>query len=152
MNVAAFGSISRPAGQRDYSRLDTIISLGFTILLSDGAGTDEEIQAHVAALGYTNVVVYHNGARGGLPRRNLGGWPTVLVHGSYTDKDARMCSDCDAGLAYWNGRSRGTRRNIEQLRGEGKKVRVVTPCEARPDTPAGGDDLATALLEDAGGM
>jgi hypothetical protein len=73
--------------------------LGFTILVSDGAGTDEEIQGHLAARGYRDVLVYHNGARAGMPRRNLGRWPTVLVHGSYTDKDTRMCSDCDSGLA-----------------------------------------------------
>ena len=151
MKVATFGSIGIRLRAADTARVDVGISLGFTFLVSDAAGADDEIQAHLASRGYRNVAVYHNGSRAGMPRRNLGAWPTVLVRGSYTDKDARMCADADAGLAFWNGRSTGTARNIGQLRRSGKKVRVVSPG-TRPAPTAPVDPLVAALLEDAGGM
>lgn len=125
-SVTAFGSINTELGSAEYARLDAIISLGLRLLVSDAPGADEQIQRHLAGCGYERVVVYHNGrGPGGGPRRNLGGWPTVQVAGSYEAKDARMCSDADAGLAFWNGRSRGTGSNIKQLRAEGKRVRRV---------------------------
>jgi hypothetical protein len=147
MRVAVFGSIKYRLSAADLRRIDAIISLRFTALVSDAEGADEQIQRHLVERGYRNVVVYHNGARGGGPRRNLGGWDTVLVPGSYTDKDIRMCADADAGLAFWNGRSRGTGRNVSQLRSEGKKVRMVSPG---PSAPASQDTLVSALLADAG--
>ena len=125
-SVTAFGSINTRLGARDYARLDAIVSLGLRVLVSEAPGADEQIQEHLARRGYEHVVVYHNGrGPGGGPRRNLGGWPTVRVRGSFEDKDRRMCGDADAGLAFWNGSSRGTGRNIRQLRAEGKGVREV---------------------------
>lgn len=61
-----------------------------------------------------------------------------------------MCADAQAGLAFWNGRSRGTARNVTQLRREGKKVRVVSAF-AHPPATVSADPLFDALLEDAGG-
>lgn len=151
MDVAAFGSIGYRMTAQDYTRLDAIIVLGYRILVSDADGTDSQIQQHLAARGYSDVVLYHNGVRQGEPRRNLGGWPTVLVRGSFTDKDARMCADAGAGLAFWNGRSKGTGRNIAQLRRDGKKVRVVSPC-APEAIPVANDSLFAALMEDAEGI
>lgn len=125
--VTAFGSIDVELRPCDYERLDTIIILGLTLLISDAPGADDQIQRHLASGGYRNAVVYHNGrGRNGEPRRNLGGWPTVRVSGSYTMKDERMCRDADAGLSFWNGRSSGTQRNVRQLQDEGKPVREVT--------------------------
>lgn len=149
MDVAAFGSIAYRLTAPDFLRLDRVIALGFTILVSDANGSDEQIQQHLVARSYPHVTVYHNGVRGGGPRRNLGGWPTVLVGGSFTDKDIRMCADAGAGLAFWNGRSTGTSRNVAQLRREGKKVRVVSPS-ARAAVSVSSDPLFEALLEDAG--
>lgn len=151
MDVAAFGSIGYHMTASDFARLDAIITLGFTILASDADGADTQIQQHLAARAYRRVVLYHNGVRQGEPRRNLGRWPTVLVRGSFTDKDARMCADAGAGLAFWNGRSKGTARNIAQLRRDGKKVRVISPCS--PQTvPAATDSLFAALMADAEGI
>ena len=147
MKVAVFGSIRHRLSAADTARLDAIISLRYTILASDAPGVDEQVQAYLAARRYPNVLVYHNGSRGGGPRRNLGGWRTVLVPGSFTDKDVQLCADAEAGLAFWNGRSSGTWRNVSQLRGEQKKVRVVSPV---PRAPAPADGLVSALLEDAG--
>ena len=125
-SVTAFGSIKTRMGSGEYARLDTIISLGLKLLISDAPGADEQIQQHLARRGYRNVVVYHNGrGRDGGPRRNLGAWPTIRVHGSFEVKDQRMCGDADAGLAFWNGYSDGTDRNMKQLEAEGKRVRRV---------------------------
>jgi hypothetical protein len=151
MDVAAFGSIGYRMTSPDFARLDAIITLGFTILVSDADGADTQIQQHLAARAYRRVVLYHNGVRQGGPRRNLGGWPTVLVRGSFTDKDARMCADAGSGLAFWNGRSKGTGRNIAQLRRDGKKVRVVSPCAPQAATVEN-DSLFAALMEDAEGI
>jgi hypothetical protein len=125
-SVTAFGSINTRLGSGELARLDAIISVALRILISEAPGADEQIQEHLARCRYEDVVVYHNGlGPGGGPRRNLGGWTSVQVTGSFEDKDRRMCRDADAGLAFWNGSSRGTRRNIRQLRDEGKLVRVV---------------------------
>jgi hypothetical protein len=116
-SVTAFGSIKTRLGSDEYARLDTIISLGLQVLVSEAPGADDQIQRHLASRGYRNVVVYHNGrGPGGGPRRNLGGWDTVRVGGPFEAKDERMCRDADAGLAFWNGDSRGTGRNMRQLR------------------------------------
>ena len=124
MIVTVFGSISvRSLTAEERTRVETIASLGATILLSDAAGVDAAVQALLAERGYRNVHVYHRGAR---PRCNIGQWPAVAVPGTYTDKDRAMCSAAGCALAIWDGRSKGTRRNLDQLRREGKRVRLVS--------------------------
>lgn len=124
MKVAVFGSIS--IGQllpAERSRVMRLVELRAQVLLSDAPGVDLAVQHILAAARYRNVVVYHRGAK---PRNNVGGWPTVAVQGSFTDKDSAMCRAAECALAFWDGRSRGTRRNLEQLAREGKSVRRVT--------------------------
>lgn len=125
-SVTVFGSIKTTLGPPEYARLDAIIGLGLAVLVSDAPGADEQIQQHLARRAYPNVLVFHNG-RGpdDGPRRNLGKWATIGVEGPYSAKDALMCSEADSGLAFWNGRSRGTRENIRHLRALGKPVRQV---------------------------
>lgn len=122
MKVVVCGSISiRALPSEALRRLGTIVGLGATVLVGDAPGTDAAFQAVLRSRGYRDVQVYH---RGGAPRNNLGGWPTVRVAGTYTDRDRRMCADADYGLAVWNGTSPGTRRNILQL---GPRMAVVRP-------------------------
>lgn len=46
-------------------------------------------------------------------------------------KDKAMIEACDAGLAVWDGQSRGTQANINALRNSGKPVYVYrTDIEA----------------------
>jgi hypothetical protein len=124
MKVAVFGSISiarlLPA---ELGRVKRLVELGAAVLLSDAPGVDLAVQRILADADYRNVVVYHRGQR---PRNNVGAWPTIAVPGSYTDKDRTMCGAADCALAFWDGSSRGTRRNLEQLKREGKPVRLVT--------------------------
>jgi hypothetical protein len=49
----------------------------------------------------------------------------VAAQGSYADKDSAMCRAAECALAFWDGVSRGTHRNLEQLAREGKAVRRV---------------------------
>lgn len=96
------------------------ISLGCEIEIGDeDTGCDCLFQQVLANPRYPNVRVWH---RGGAPRVNLGGWPTVPVHGSYTERDRRMCAASDFGIATWDFRSPGTGRNIRQL---GRRMRVI---------------------------
>lgn len=120
MIVVICGSISiRRLPHEGRVRIGTIINLNAQVLVGDAFGVDLEVQQELNSRGYRNVVVYH---RGEVPRNNVGGWPTVAVQGSYTDRDRRMCGDADYGLAIWDGISRGTGRNITQL---GARMRVV---------------------------
>ena len=121
--VAVFGSIG--AREIPLERLDRAMELRLRFLVRDAKGADLLVQRRLLERGYTYVVVYHNGARDGGPRHNLGGWAEVFVSGPYSAKDEAMCRDADCGLAFWNGVSRGTGRNIGQLRAAGRPVGVV---------------------------
>jgi hypothetical protein len=123
MIVTVFGSIGIGSLRDDErARVEKLIALGAQILVSDAPGVDSAVQSVLAAAGYREVKVYHRGAK---PRCNQGNWPTVSVAGSYTDKDAAMCKAAEAALAFWDGQSKGTRRNLRQLQAEGKRVRLV---------------------------
>ena len=91
--------------------LDKIRELGFTVLVGDCHGVDTLVQRHLK--GYRKVVVFHIGER---PRNNHG-FDTVQVSGSkQSDKDAAMAADANYGLAVWDGRSTGTKKNIERVK------------------------------------
>lgn len=123
MVVTVFGSISiKSLSGAERARVAKLIEIGAEILVSDADGVDAVVQSILAAAGYRNVRVFHRGSR---PRCNTGQWPTVAVAGSYTDKDQAMCSAAECALAFWDGSSRGTQRNLAQLRREAKRVRLV---------------------------
>jgi len=128
MIVTVFGSISiSHLTAEERARIQRLVELGAEILVSDAPGVDLAVQKILSEAGYRTVKVYHRGPK---PRNNVGGWPTVSVAGSYTDKDRAMCAAAECALAFWNGRSKGTRRNLEQLQREGKRVRLVRRDEA----------------------
>lgn len=123
LRVTIYGSIRiRTLDERALGQIDRVRATGAVVLVSDAPGADSLVQQELHRAGYRDVVVYHNGARGGRPRNNVGDWPEVHVPGTHTAKDRAMCAAADYGLAFWDGRSPGTRRNNEQLRG---RVRVV---------------------------
>lgn len=43
----------------------------------------------------------------------------------YIDKDIEMSNKCDVGICFWNGKSQGTRMNIERLNKLNKAVKVI---------------------------
>jgi adenine-specific DNA-methyltransferase len=105
---------------RAIEQVETLISLQCDIEIGDQpTGADRRFQDMLAERGYPRVRVWHCGA---APRVNVGGWPTVPVPGSYTERDRRMCSAADYGIAVWDHRSPGTGRNVRQL---GRRMRVI---------------------------
>lgn len=105
---------------RAIEQLETAISLECEIEVGDEpTGADHLFQRALAERQYTRVRVWH---RDGTPRVNVGGWPTVPVRGSFTERDRRMCAASDFGIAVWDFRSPGTGRNVRQL---GRRMRII---------------------------
>ena len=82
-------------------------------------------QAYLAEREYPHVVVY---CTAGECRNNVGGWPLNAVEYQgrdrglefYTAKDDAMLRDADYGLFAWDGKSKGTLRNIRIMAEQGK--------------------------------
>jgi hypothetical protein len=130
MIVTVFGSISiSQLTAEERARVQRLVELGAEILVSDAPGVDLAVQTVLSEAGYRNVKVYHRESK---PRNNVGGWPTVAVAGSFTDKDHAMCAAAECALAFWDGRSKGTRRNLEQLQRERKRFRLVRRDQPSP--------------------
>ncbi|HEU4558124.1 MAG TPA: hypothetical protein VFS20_09750 [Longimicrobium sp.] len=123
MIVTVFGSISiKTLVPAEHARVVRLMELGAHILVSDAWGVNLAVQQILARAGYRRVTVYHCGVK---HRHNVGNWQTIAVRGRFEDKDRAMCSAAEYGLAIWDGVSRGTSRNVKQLRSEGKRVREV---------------------------
>ena len=133
-------------------RLDRIIAEGHSVLVGDANGADKIVQKHLADHRYADVVVYCTGMR---CRNNVANWPThptpppAGVHGGfefYAAKDRAMASDATHGLMLWDGESRGTFTNINNLVSEGKPVVVyVGPSKSFMNVKTQSD--IDALLE-----
>jgi len=101
-------------------RLDNIIDKRLCVLVGDANGFDRAAQAYLADRGYTEVVVY---CTAGKCRNNVGGWPiqSVEYYGKdrgrdfYTAKDDAMLRGADFGLFAWDGKSKGTLRNVRKM-------------------------------------
>lgn len=105
--------------QNAIDSLNKIIDLGFDIVVGDCSGVDKLIQEYLYNHNYQNVTVYHINNK---PRNNVG-FKTVKVQGrSYSAKDIAMCQIADYGLVIWDGKSKGTKANIERI----KKTKVIT--------------------------
>ncbi len=99
-------------------RLDNIIDRKLCVLVGDANGFDRAAQAYLADRSYREVVVY---CTAGICRNNVGNWPIHAVGylGTdrglefYTAKDDAMLSIADFGFFAWDGKSRGTLRNVQ---------------------------------------
>lgn len=114
-------------------RLDNIIEKRLRVLIGDANGFDRAAQAYLAEHGYREVVVY---CTAGVCRNNVGDWEkhSVEYHGRdrgfefYTAKDDAMLRDADYGLFAWDGKSKGTLRNVSNMAEQGKPSSVyVSP-------------------------
>lgn len=101
-------------------RLENIIDKRLCVLVGDANGFDRAAQAYLAGRGYREVVVY---CTAGQCRNNVGDWPVHAVeyHGKdrgrqfYTAKDDAMLREADFGLFAWDGKSKGTLRNVRKM-------------------------------------
>jgi len=116
-------------------RLDNIIREKFRVLVGDANGFDRAAQAYLAEHGYRSVVVY---CTNGECRNNVGDWPKHAIEYQgrdrglefYTAKDDAMLHDADYGLFSWDGKSKGTLRNIRKMAEQGKPSAVyVSPIK-----------------------
>jgi hypothetical protein len=109
-------------------RLDDLMHRRCLILIGDANGADKMVQQYFSDQGYRDVVVYcmsHS-------RNNLGEWPVRKVESDsktrgfayYAAKDLAMAQDAKCGVMLWDGASKGTLNNIQNLIGAGKKVLV----------------------------
>ena len=115
------------------ARLDDLIERHCIIFVGDANGADKAVQQHFAQRGYEHVIVYCMDEC----RNNLGKWPTKNVSkpsarrdfSYYAAKDHAMATDAKCGIMLWDGKSKGTLNNIQQLVGSGKKTLVFLATE-----------------------
>jgi hypothetical protein len=101
-------------------RLNNIMDKRLCVLVGDANGFDRATQAYLADSGYREVFVY---CTLGVCRNNIGDWPirAVEYHGKdrglefYTAKDDAMLREADYGLFAWDGKSKGTLRNVRMM-------------------------------------
>ncbi|NQE38482.1 hypothetical protein [Microcoleus asticus] len=104
--------------------LNRIMDLKFSIILGDASGVDKLVQEYLRNSNYLDVKVYFALWSGNGKPRNVTGFQTVGIPGSYVERDKMMCSVCDYGLALWDGISRGTKDNIDRTKGKTKIIRI----------------------------
>lgn len=110
------------------AKLNSVVRKNYRILIGDANGADKAVQQHLHKMRYQNVIVFCMGES----RNNLGDWPTRYVRSDdatrgfayYSRKDVMMADESDCGLMLWNGKSKGTLRNIHHLLQEDKTVLV----------------------------
>jgi len=126
------------------AKLDELIGRQCLIFIGDANGADKAVQQHFARRRYEHVLVYCMDQC----RNNVGNWPTKNVSGPstrrdfafYAAKDQAMVQDARCGIMLWDGKSKGTLNNIQQLIASGKKTlvylatdkafhKIVTPHE-----------------------
>ena len=109
--------------------LDRVCREGYEVLVGDCGGVDRLVQEYLHEQGYTNVTVYVSGDR---VRNNVGTYPVRHINAEgmsgfefYRQKDIAMANDADCALMFWNGKSKGTRCNTEDMERQGKPVAVI---------------------------
>lgn len=97
--------------------LDRIMEKQLDVIVGDAPGVDDLVQQYLASKDYQKVKIYYAMLQGrGKARNAIAGWELVGVPGSYVDRDKMMCSICRWGLALWDGKSWGTKQNIERVK------------------------------------
>ena len=109
--------------------LDTVCGKGYEVLVGDCFGADRLVQKYLYERAYSKVKVY---ASGGRERCNEGGYPVVYVSAEgktgfefYRQKDIAMSIAADHALMFWDGVSKGTSCNIEDMMRQEKFTAVI---------------------------
>jgi hypothetical protein len=131
MKIFIFGSISiKTLDSQAISLLDSIMANGQAVLTGDAFGVDKLVQQYLFEHNYQSVIVYY---AGDTIRNNVGNWQTRQINNGnnlkgrklYQLKDTAMAQDADCGLMIWDGKSRGTKFNIEKMSKLGKKITLL---------------------------
>lgn len=110
--------------------LDGAIKEQAHFLIGDADGVDSLVQSYLKEQDYNDVTIYHTGEK---LRNNLRDWEVVSVPNpeglegreKYTLKDIAMSKDSDQALMIWDGQSKGTLRNIQDMKDQEKEYEVV---------------------------
>lgn len=101
------------------AKLSEMMKKGSEILIGDCGGIDSAVQQFFADKKYNNVTVY---ATDGIVRNNAGSFNVKAVPSNgavgfefYRKKDSAMAKDADNGFMIWDGKSKGTGKNINEL-------------------------------------
>ena len=119
------------------------------IFVADANGADKAVQQHLANRSYPHVLVYCMDRC----RNNLGDWPTKQLtrpgvrknFAYYAEKDAAMAEDAQCGVMLWDGKSKGTLNNIQNLISSGKKALVYLAQDKAFHSLSSQDDLHALL-------
>ena len=101
-------------------RINSVVKNGHLVLVGDAPGVDTLVQ-RVLRGRTKQVLVYYSGSKA---RNNVGNWKEVRIPGPHTAKDQAMQQRADYGFAIWDGRSKGTKANIEALKQRNRKCLV----------------------------
>lgn len=124
-------------GSKNIGRLSTtvkkmlcsIIRSNHHILIGDCYGIDLAVQHFLNEQKYDSVTVY---TACNCARHNVGGWKETNIatdnvgFTAHREKDNAMANACNFGIMIWNGSSKGTFANIEDLKTLGKKAVVIS--------------------------
>ncbi len=116
--------------QETINALEEICLQGCEILIGDCFGADCLVQKFLCERGYNNVTIY---ASEGKVRHNKGCFPVKAVSVNrningfeyYRQKDIAMAKDADCALMLWDGRTKGTLCNIEDMKSLNKPIKVI---------------------------
>ena len=98
---------------------------GHEILIGDCYGADWAVQRFLAERKYENVTVFTACPRA---RNNIGGWLERRIvteqvgFPAHRAKDKVMIEDCDFAIMIWDGKTKGTGMNIDELNRIEKRV------------------------------
>jgi len=140
MNIFISGSISiNKLPPLALEKINAIIAKNYTILIGDAKGVDLLVQEYLLKKKYNNVIVYFTGEN---IRNNVGNWESnKIIMGTdnkkgrelYTVKDKAMANDADYGLMIWDGKSKGTLGNINEMKKQNKHFYVILNGEIVDD-------------------
>ena len=117
--------------------LDIVCEKGYEVLIGDCFGADRLVQEYLAERGYKQVIVF---ASGGRVRNNVGDYPIAFVPAEgltgfdfYRAKDKAMAYAADHALMFWDGVSKGTKCNIEDMVRQEKFTAVLIFSKKKAD-------------------
>ena len=121
MKIFISGSIGiKSLKESDILHLKELIEGDHIILIGDAYGVDKAVQQYLSDQNYQNVIVYVPGEKA---RNNIGNWQIRQIPNPdnltgrhfYRLKDKAMADDCDIALVFWDGKSKGTKNNMDYV-------------------------------------
>lgn len=114
--------------------LNEIMRKGDHVVVGDCRGTDTLIQTYLNERGYQNVTVYASGDRA---RNNVGNWKVCYIPAAqelspfefYRQKDIAMANVAEYGIMVWDGKSKGTYYNVQDLFARGIECKLYVRGE-----------------------